>query len=177
MMANTKQEMSSIGLAGIADPAWIRIAKSLDGTTEIKGAKHNPEIVQMWKDIKRGGIKDDETPWCAAFVGACLERAGIVSSRFESARSYETYGTKLKTPVYGCIGVRVRDGGGHVGFIVGKSPDGKLLMLGGNQRDQVNVVPFPLMGFTAFVYPPGLTAPRDLPQLTLANLTETNRLA
>ena len=47
---------------------WMDFAKALIGVKEIPGTKHNPEILQMWKDIKRGGIKSDEVPWCAAFV-------------------------------------------------------------------------------------------------------------
>ena len=49
---------------------WMDFAKALIGVKEIPGTKHNPEILQMWKDLKRSGIKDDETPWCAGFVGA-----------------------------------------------------------------------------------------------------------
>lgn len=115
------------------EPRWLIEARKHIGLTEIKGAKHNPEIVQFWRDIKRGGIKDDETPWCAAFVGAMLERVGIRSTRFESAKSYLDWGEKLDTPAYGCIVVFTRVGGGHVGFVVGRRANGDLLVLGGNQ--------------------------------------------
>lgn len=74
------------------EPLWLISARKLIGLCEINGAEHAPEIVQMRKDIKRGGIKDDETPWCAAFVGSMLERAGVKSSRFESAKSYLQWG-------------------------------------------------------------------------------------
>jgi uncharacterized protein (TIGR02594 family) len=121
---------------------WIAEGRKLIGISEIKGPQHNPEILQMWKDIKRGGIKDDETPWCAAFVGAMLERVGIKSSRFESAKSYLDWGTKLEVPVYGCIAVFTREGGGHVGFVVGQTGNGDLLILGGNQSDAVNIKAF-----------------------------------
>lgn len=123
-------------------PQWLQEAMRLEGVHEIKGAAHNPEIVQMWKDIKRSGIKDDETPWCAAFVGACLERAGIQSSRFESAKSYLGWGIALQNPVYGCVVVMDRKGGGHVGFLVGIDKAGNLQILGGNQEDQVKVSSF-----------------------------------
>ncbi|EDR9797697.1 TIGR02594 family protein, partial [Salmonella enterica subsp. enterica serovar Zongo] len=69
----------------MSEPKWLAEARRYIGEREIKGAQHNPLIVQMWRDIKRGGIKDDETPWCAAFVGAVLEHVGIKSTRFESA--------------------------------------------------------------------------------------------
>ena len=143
---------------------WMDYAKALVGTTEIKGSKHNPEIVQFWKDIKRGGIKDDETPWCAAFVGACLEKAGIVSSRLEAARSYEKFGVRLEKPAYGCIAVYSRKAatgwGGHVGFVVGVNLDGSLRVLGGNQQDAANVSSFretKTLRLLSLCYPVGYT--------------------
>ena len=51
------------------EPSWIVEGRKYIGEKEIKGPEHNPLILQFWKDIKRGGIKDDETPWCAAYVG------------------------------------------------------------------------------------------------------------
>lgn len=138
------------------EPKWLTLARGLIGLGEVKGAKHAPEILQMWKDIKRGGIKDDETPWCAAFVGAMLERAGIRSSRFESAKSYLQWGETLAEPCLGCVVVFSRDGGGHVGFVVGKDKAGNLLVLGGNQGDEVNVKAFPLSRVTGYRWPSGL---------------------
>ncbi len=137
------------------DPRWLMEASKHIGLTEIKGAKHNPEIVQFWRDIKRGGIKDDETPWCAAFVGAMLERVGIRSSRFESAKSYLTWGEALDTPAYGCIAVFTRVGGGHVGFVVGRRANGDLLILGGNQGDAVNIRAFPTSRVSGYRWPTG----------------------
>lgn len=147
------------------EPRWITLARTLIGTTEVKGKQHNPEILQMWRDIKRGGIKDDETPWCAAFVGAVLERCGIRSSRFESAASYSTWGCLINQPALGCIVVFLRDGGGHVGFVVGRDVAGNLLVLGGNQSDQVNVRAFSLDRVVAYRWPDGEPAPQqvDLP--------------
>lgn len=126
----------------IQELPWIAEGRKFIGLSEIKGPKHAPEILQMWKDIKRGGIKDDETPWCAAFVGSMLERVGIKSSRFESAKSYLEWGVGLDVPVYGCIAVFTRDGGGHVGFVVGTDSNNNLLILGGNQSDAVNIKAF-----------------------------------
>lgn len=138
---------------------WIEMARKHIGVTEVKGATHNPVIVQFWKDIRRGGIQDDETPWCAAFVGAMLERCGIQSSRFESAKSYLSWGEQLDRPVYGCVVVFSRDGGGHVGFVVGKDKAGNLLVLGGNQGDAVNVKAFPLSRVTGYRWPTGEPIP------------------
>lgn len=143
---------------------WMVVAESLKGIKEVPGAQHNPEILQMWRDIKRGGIKSDEVPWCAAFVGACLERVGIESTRFEGARSYASWGQKLAEPVAGCVVVFSRDGGGHVGFVVGQDKAGNLLVLGGNQSDEVNVRAFPRSRVTALRWPAGF----DIPSVKLA---------
>lgn len=139
------------------EPKWVELAKSMIGVSEVKGQTHNPEVLQMWKDIKRGGIKDDETPWCAAFVGAMLERAGIKSSRFESAKSYEVWGQPVASPCVGSIAVFSRTGGGHVGFVVGQDTSGQLLILGGNQSDKVCIRTFPRSRVTALRYPSGFT--------------------
>jgi uncharacterized protein (TIGR02594 family) len=145
-------------------PRWVLQAENNIGVKEVKGATHNPVIVQYWKDIRRGGIKDDETPWCAAFVGSMLERCGIQSTRFESAKSYLSWGEKLDRPVYGCVAVFSRDGGGHVGFVVGKDKAGNLLVLGGNQDDAVNVKSFPLSRKPIYRWPQGEPVPAgDLP--------------
>ncbi|MNH76114.1 hypothetical protein D3C73_283760 [compost metagenome] len=140
---------------------WIKVATSLIGLKEVHGSQHNPDILQMWRDIKRGGIKSDEVPWCAAFVGACLERAGIQSTRFEGARSYAEWGQSLETPVSGCVVVFSRVGGGHVGFVVGQDKAGNLLVLGGNQDDAVNVRAFPLSRKPIYRWPSGVDIPLD----------------
>lgn len=143
------------------EPKWLVEARRYIGEREIKGAQHNPLIVQMWKDIKRSGIKDDETPWCAAFTGAVLERVGIKSTCFESAGSYLGWGAQLLQPALGCVAVFTRDGGGHVGFVVGETDGGVLLVLGGNQSDAVNIRSFPRSRVSGYRWPAGVT---DLPQ-------------
>jgi uncharacterized protein (TIGR02594 family) len=152
---------------------WMTEAKKHIGLREIKGGQHAPEIVQFWKDIKRGGIKDDETPWCAAYVGAMLERVGIRSSRFESARSYLDWGQQLTGPTLGCIVVFTRQGGGHVGFCVGQDKAGNLLILGGNQGDAVNVKAFPRSRVTGYRWPAGVMLPE--PSLPVLAAVEFSR--
>lgn len=135
------------------EPKWLAEAKKHIGTREIKGTAHNAKILGWWKAIKRGGIKDDETPWCAAFVGGCLEVSGIRSTRFESAKSYLDWGLKLNTPRLGCIVVFSREGGGHVGFVVGQDTQGRLLVLGGNQGDEVSIRAFGLDRVSGYRWP------------------------
>lgn len=142
-------------------PSWIRVAERYLGQKEIKGVTHNPLIVDMWKWIKRGGIKNDEVPWCAAFVGSCFEQVWIKSSRFESAKSYLDWGVKLDKPVYGAVAVFSRNGGGHVGFIVGTDKQGRLMILGGNQGDEVNIRPFESSRLTGIRWPLGVDVPKS----------------
>lgn len=149
---NTHQMLRCDGVCPSEEPAWLAEARKWIGLTETKGAAHTPEILQMWRDTKRGGIKDDETR-CAAFVGAMLERVGIRSCRFEGARSYLEWGVPLKVPMHGCIAVFSRAGGGHVGFVVGRDPSGNVLVLGGNQSDAVNVRAFALTRVTGYRWP------------------------
>lgn len=129
---------------------WIKTARSLIGTREIKGAKHNPLIVEMWKAAsaalgKNPAFRDDETPWCGGFVGFVMAKSGLgkhIPSLYPSARSWANAGTKLSKPAYGCVVVFTRNGGGHVGFVVGQDKAGNLMVLGGNQSDAVNIKPF-----------------------------------
>lgn len=153
---------------------WLSEAYKLIGAKEIKGAQHAPEILQMWRDIKRSGIKDDETPWCAAFVGSMFERAGVQSSRFESAKSYLSWGVALAAPAVGCVVVFTRDGGGHVGFVIGQDKKGDLLVLGGNQSDQVCVRSFQRSRVSGYRWPAGQSMPvLSLPILSAAEASRS----
>lgn len=137
--------------------AWVTEAKKHIGLKEEPGAGNNPTIISWWKDIKRGGIKQDSVPWCAAFVGSCLERVGIESTRFESAKSYLAWGQPLPEAVYGCIVVFYRDGGGgHVGFPVGIDAQGRLMVIGGNQADAVSIAPFDIDRVAGYRWPSGI---------------------
>ena len=48
----------------------------------------------------------------------------------------------LQAPTVGCVVVFEREGGGHVGLVVGADTKGRLLVLGGNQGDAVSIAPF-----------------------------------
>ena len=131
---------------------WIAAARRAIGQREIAGTKHNPLVLKMWARI-RAPFTDDETPWCAAFVGSCLEEVGIRSTRSARALSYVNFGELLLAPTYGCIAVKQRKGGGHVTFVVGQTKAGNLLCLGGNQNDMVTISEYPRGVFTSFRWP------------------------
>lgn len=134
--------MSTAMSSGVPDLPWIVSARAHIGVREIKGMVHNPIIVGFWKMARLGGIKNDEVPWCAGFVGAQLESNGIRSARSDSSRAYLKWGEPIDAPEYGCVVVFTRTGGGHVGFCVGIDHAGRLLILGGNQGDRVSIAPF-----------------------------------
>ena len=147
-------------------PAWVKLARTQLGTHEGVGPKDNPKVLQYFVDAAHSEIHHDETAWCAAFVGAMLKRSGIKPSGSLAARSYEAWGQPLKAPVFGCIAIKKRPGGwlGHVGFCVGASAS-QIILLAGNQHDEVCVAAFPRSQFTAFRWPANVPVPSDLPKL------------
>lgn len=138
------------------EPLWLTIARQEIGQQEVAGPEDNPRIVEYQRATTLRAT-DDETPWCAAFVGWCLERAGVPSTRSARARSYEEWGrpVSMTAPVPGCIAVFWRgskdSGQGHVGFYVGGSvAAGSVDVLGGNQSNSVKVSTYgtdKLLGF------------------------------
>ena len=128
--------------------------------------KDNPVVLKMYADAGHPEIKHDSVPWCAAAVGSWLKRAGLKPSGSLSAISYEDYGTKLQTPILGCIGVKRRSGEGwmrHVGFVVAANPS-YVWMVSGNASDSVNIAAYSRFQFTAFRWPGG-PVPKDLSPL------------
>ncbi len=131
---------------------WMDIAESYVGLKEVKGARHNKTIVEMFARVGHAWVQDDETAWCAAFVGACLAEAGLPHTSSLAARSYLNYGTKVSRPRHGCIVVFKRGNNpvqGHVGFYAGET-DTHIKVLGGNQSNMVKEARYPkerLLGY------------------------------
>ena len=55
----------------------MTIARSYLGTKELKGSADNPKIMEMYRTVGHDWVEHDEVAWCAAFVGHCLEKAGL----------------------------------------------------------------------------------------------------
>lgn len=123
--------------------AYLDYARTLIGIKEIPGAKHNPIIVGWLKELGTW-YYDDETPWCGTFVAHVLNKHGRQIPKYwmRALAWDETVCTKLSRPAYGCIVTFKRKGGGHVGFVVGEDKAGRLLVLGGNQSNAVNIMAF-----------------------------------
>lgn len=161
----------------MSEPRWLRAARAHLALREIKGPKHNGLILKWWQAI-RSAIRDDESPWCAAFVGGVLEECGIASSRSAAARSYLKWGRKLSKPAVGAVAVFWRGSptgwSGHVGFVAGRDASGNLMILGGNQGDMVSVKPFSGARVLGFYWPLNVT---DLPDHALPRLRSDGRVS
>ncbi|MBY0225422.1 MAG: TIGR02594 family protein [Hyphomicrobium sp.] len=150
-------------------PPWLAAAWRELGQTEIAGKGDNARIVGYFRDAGHSTIVDDETAWCAAFAGAMLERSGYRSTRSLRARSYLAWGDALDVPRTGCVAVLSRGSNvalGHVGFVVGETGSG-LVLLGGNQRNAVTVQVFARSRLLGFRWP-GEKVSDDAPPVAAA---------
>lgn len=114
------------------------------GTWEWKGADHNPKVLAMYADAGHPEIRNDEVPWCAAFVGSVLARVGLQNTGSLLAKSYLNWGVPVKRLEDANPGDIIilhrgtKSWQGHVGFLVGLD-ENNVHILGGNQGNQVNV--------------------------------------
>lgn len=112
------------------------------GLKEYPGAQHNPLILGFFQASGHGWVQDDETPWCAAFVGAVCAEIGVQNSGSLAARSYLNWGVSvpLKDAAPGDVVVFWRGSptaaSGHVAFLVRPEGD-RVLVRGGNQGNAV----------------------------------------
>lgn len=144
---------------GILYP-WIKIAGSYVGIKEIPGKESAPIIVK-WLNNLKAWWNDDSTPWCGVFMAEVMKEAGInYPPAYYRAKEWLNWGERLDVPVYGCVVVFDRVGGGHVGIVIGKDKSGRLMVIGGNQSDQVSVVPFQTDRVSGYRYPIGYTPPK-----------------
>jgi len=147
---------------------WISVAEHFTGITETRGAVDNPQILEMYRLCGYGWVKDDETPWCAAFVGACLALSGYKNTGKLNARSYLNFGQRLDKPRKGCIAVfwrGNRNGAfGHVAFFE-REEDDSIIVLGGNQgegnTEAVNTKSYPKSRLLGYVWPVEIAALPD----------------
>ena len=137
------------------------MAKAEVGTVEWANG-NNPKVVAYFKDSGNPGVMDDETAWCAAFVGAMLRRAGVKSTGALNARSYLDWGTPVdrKNALPGDVVIFKRGSSswqGHVAFFV-KDRGALIDVLGGNQSNAVNVKGYQAAALLGIRRPPKATA-------------------
>lgn len=135
------------------EPAWLVEARKHMGTKEVSGAKHNPKILGWIKELG-GWFTDDETPWCGTFSAICMKTAGhVVPQHWYRAKDWMNWGRSCE-PRLGAVAVFGRSGGGHVGFVVGESRT-NYYVLGGNQKNAVNIMPIAKTRLLGFRWPKG----------------------
>ena len=145
----------------MTDPAWITIARKYVGTTEVHGPSTAP-LIRAWLISLKAWWTDDETPWCGTFVAACMKECGIpVPTAWFRARDWLTWGIPLHAPVVGCVVIYHRIGGGHVGFVVGRDEQDRILTLGGNQGDRVSIAPFDRTRALGYRWPASVPVPTN----------------
>jgi len=123
------------------------IARGYIGMTEGPGPADNPKILEMYASVGHDWVEHDSVAWCAAFVGHCLERAGIRSTRKLTARSYLDWGVpvEVEDALQGDIAVIPRGKSswqGHV-FFIDRIEGAWVWGLGGNQDDAVSIKRYP----------------------------------
>jgi uncharacterized protein (TIGR02594 family) len=130
---------------------------------ETAGPAATKQIVDYWKEGQLDTWtppEGDETPWCAAFVCAMLERGGMQSTRKANAKSFIKWGQEVAGfGLLGAVVVMNRASGppwqGHVGFCCGFVGE-NVHVLGGNQGNQVSIASFPKSRIVAVRYPLGI---------------------
>lgn len=129
--------------------AILEAAGAYLGLEEWPGAKHNPKILDMFDIVGHGNVRDDETAWCAAFVGAVLASLGLPHTGKLNARSYMGYGQSVEPQDArpGDIVVLWRGSRtswqGHVAFFV-RFDGNSVILRGGNQGNAVTDAPYPI---------------------------------
>ena len=139
------------------------------------GMNEREQNAALSEYMRNGGQNLDPavTAWCAAYVNASLEQAGIDGTGSWAARSFMDWGQPTDTPQRGDIAVFSRGDPngwqGHVGFFDGYGDDGRVRVLGGNQSDSVSLAyydPNRLLGFrtAAEAEAAGVTGPAPATQ-------------
>ena len=162
----------------------IAVARKLIGVKEIGSTNKGKELKEWLEQLT--GTKIDEKkghwlygqPWCGTFVAQVFKEAGLshkIPKDFFRAKEWEKAGTKLDKPAYGCVVTFTRDGGGHVGFVVGKTKSGLIKVLGGNQSNAVTIQDFDPKRVTSYRWVSSGSVPNehryDLPVLPAGKIS------
>lgn len=155
------------------DPPWLAEARRFVGYGEIPGTA-SATFIQRWLRQLGAWWADDATPWCGTAVAAWMRAAGQpLPKHWYRARAWLEWGTPLSEPVVGCVVILAREGGGHVGLVVGRDSLGSIAILGGNQGDKVSVAMFPSGRVLGYRWPLGVPMSFTKPPLLTGRLSET----
>lgn len=133
------------------------LAQRFIGVKEIAGTSSNPQVLAMLQ-LDNKWPKGDDVAWCSAFINYIAWLLRLPRSKSLAARSWLQVGTPiaieqaepgndiivLKRGIGDQPGPDVINAPGHVGFFAGLEND-RVLILGGNQGDAVNITGFPII--------------------------------
>ncbi len=132
-------------------PPWLINAIAEIGIKETAGRDSTDRIIayrRLGHTTDDARTDDGERPWCADFICAMLETAGVRSPRSGLARAIEhdPAFVRLAGPALGAITTMWRgspsSGLGHVYIFAGRTADGRNVALGGNQNDAVTAAAY-----------------------------------
>lgn len=134
----------------------FELAQRFIGIKEIPGSSDSYQIM-AFLTLDASWPDHDEVAWCSAFVNYICWELRLPRSKSLAARSWLSVGSAIKIDDaqvgFDVVilkregpnepGPEVLDAQGHVGFFAG-TDSGKVLLLAGNQSNQVNVSSFPI---------------------------------
>lgn len=129
-------------------PKLVAAALQYYGIKEIPGAKSNPVIMDMARNLVVSDIyTNDDTSWCGLFINHLIRITGkppvdTKGDRYNLLRAKWMLNWGNPVPAgqeqLGDVLVFNREGGGHVGIFVAESGS-TFFVLGGNQSDSVSI--------------------------------------
>lgn len=129
--ANVKIDALTLKLLGLAlvsatvSTPWLNEVGRYMGLHELR----NKTALSTWLRSDKSSVGDPtKLPWCGDLVETAIKLTlpaepftGKVKANPYFATNWNDFGVKTE-PCYGAVGVFVRPGGGHVGFIIGFDP-------------------------------------------------------
>lgn len=160
----------------IKELPWIIEAKKVFGLHEVRD---NAKL-KAWLRSDGKTLGDPKAlPWCGDYCETVIKNSlpsepfpGDLGKNPYWARNWILFGKEV-TPSYGAIGVFVRDGGGHVGFLVGEDAT-DWYVLGGNQSNSVNIVRIDKKRMLGARWPSTYTGkPQPLPKMKASSIPKS----
>ena len=126
------------GRAPWMELVWKEEAKNLKETGSNEEIQKYFDGTAYEKSMRENTTNEKDVAWCAAFINWIMKHycyKGITTDRgYDAVRALKwaewPEGRDIGKPVYGAIVVKIRTGGGHVGYVAGKKGN-KVVILGG----------------------------------------------
>ena len=136
----------------MVEPIWLATARKELGVVTFPEGQSNPRITEYHSTTSIAGY-DDKAAWCSSFLNWVFAQHGINGTGSALARSWLEWGMALDAPKLGCVVVLEREDPsgwkGHVGLFLRMDGD-QVVLLGGNQLDEVREHNYPLSSVLAY---------------------------